>query len=551
MTSVILTAREKKLRYAKPWLTIAYFCIPTVLLMIIQGFYNIIDKTLALQFAAPDAMKDPFYVDAYNALNHFTGSQIVTEIPLKEMQSYINIATQYASQTYNLQWAFSVMMGMGTAMNFSLAYGRRNISKMKELSGNGFTSTILFSCITAFGVFCIVYPGWNAVFITSQMGSHYNVITEHLCWTYTIPLLAAAPLMFLSYFFMSMLRSEGKMLWVVIMILSSLLVNCGAGIFFMCVCHLQLSGAMLGTVFAWLVQIIWGLIIVFGVKGSYLKFGWKDILFLKWQNIVAFMKAGLPNFINNAALVITSFALTTLVVQLPNQSYNNGISILQELYSSITPWMTIVLSAGIGLTQGARSIIAYNYGAKKYNRIWQVLKRVSILIIIWFTLMLVVFICFGGLMMQAFAFPKEYVPQYRWWIIINFMTYPCCAFTYIALTLFQGINKSMLGTFTSSLRTFLVILPLIGIGYGVSMATGNPIYFFVFIGLNDLISSCIIVPILVHYWFKYRQKLVDLPDDFRSTSINKETFKDSLEHLSKMEVKAAKETTTAPSKKQS
>jgi len=176
--------------------------------------------------------------------------------------------------------------------------------------------------------------------------------------------------------------------------------------------------------------------------------------------------------------------------------------------------MTLVLSAGIGVTQGARSIIAYNYGAKKNARIWEVLKRVILLIIIWFSLMLIVFILFGKHMMILFAFPPEYAAKYRWWIVLNFMTYPFCSLTYIALTLFQGINRSILATFTSSLRSIVVILPLIGIGYGVSQATGNPIFYYVFIGLNDLISAAIIIPILVYYWKKYHTKLVDEPDPY-------------------------------------
>lgn len=508
--SEVLTGREKKLRFEKPWKTIAYFCVPTVFLMIVQGLYNIVDKSLALSFAAPDLIHDQFYIDAYNRLKNIS----VTEIPLADMRSFINVATQYASQTYNLQWSFSIMIGMGCAMNFSIAYGQRDIPSMRRIAGNGFSLTVLFSIIVAFAIFCIVFPGWNAIFITSQMGKHYNPITESLCWEYSFPMLAAAPMMFLSYYFMSLIRSEGRMKWVIIMILSSLLINAAAAIFFMRVCHLGMSGAMLGTVFSWTVQVIWGFIIVFKTKNSYSKFYWNDLFQIEGKNIANFTKAGLPNFINNAALVVTSYVATSLIVQLPNQEYHNGVAVLQELYSSIVPWMTLVLSAGVGVTQGARSIIAYNYGAKKNARIWEVLKRVSLLIIIWFCLMLIVFIIFGKDMMMLFAFPEKYATKYRWWIVLNFMTYPFCSLTYIALTLFQGINRSFLATFTSSLRSIVVILPLIGIGFGVSQATGNPIFYYVFIGLNDLISAAIIISILVYYWRKYRNKLVDEPDPY-------------------------------------
>ncbi|WP_374697051.1 MATE family efflux transporter [Spiroplasma endosymbiont of Polydrusus formosus] len=508
--SKILTIREKKLRFEKPWKTIAYFCIPTVFIMVIQGLYNIVDKSLALSFATPDLIHDQFYIDAYNRLKNIN----VTEIPLADMRSFINVATQYASQTYNLQWSFSIMIGMGCAMNFSIAYGQRNIPAMRRIAGNGLSVTFLFSMLVSFVVFCIVFPGWNAVFITSQMGKHYNPITESLCWEYSFPMLAAPPMMFLSYYFISLIRSEGQIKWVIIMVLSSLLINAATAIFFMQVCNLGMSGAMLGTVFSWTVQVIWGFIIVFKTKNSYSKFYWSDLFHIEGKNIANFVKAGLPNFINNAALVVTSYVATSLIVQLPNQGEHNGVAVLQEIYSSIVPWMTLILSAGVGVTQGARSIIAYNYGAKNSARIWEILKRVSLLIIIWFSLMLVVFVIFGKYMMMLFALSEETAIKYRWLIVLNFMTYPFCSLTYIALTLFQGINRSFLATFTSSLRSTLVILPLIGIGYGVSRITGNPIFYYVFIGLNDLISALIIIPILVYYWKKYHIKLVDETDPY-------------------------------------
>jgi len=101
-------------------------------------------------------------------------------VPLDQIKIYINVATQYASQTYNLMIAFGVMAAMGCAMTFSYAFGKRDIKKMSELTGNGFSFTLLFSILIAFLVFCLVFPDFHSVLITSQMGSRYNPITEQL-----------------------------------------------------------------------------------------------------------------------------------------------------------------------------------------------------------------------------------------------------------------------------------------------------------------------------------------------------------------------------------
>lgn len=507
----ILTEREKKLRYGKPWITILYFCLPTVLIMLISGFYNIIDKTLALQFAAGDLSHDPFYIDLYNKINNTS----VVFIPLNEMKIFINVATQYATQTYNLLMAFAVMAGMGCAMNFSIAFGERNERKMHEITGNGFSFTFLFSIFISFIVFCLIYPGFNSVFIRAQMGAVYNPITNYLAWEYSYPMLLAAPLMFLSYYFVSLLRSEGRMAWIIVIMVTSILINSAMAIFFMRVAHLKMEGAMLGTVFSWLVQVIWGLIVIFRFKNSYSKFKWKNLIYIKGKNIWLFLKSGLPNFIAGVSFVVVSFVSTALVVNLPNQPIDNNIAVLQELMSSIAPWMGLIFSAGTGISQGARAIIAYNYGAGKNNRIWQILKRSSILLFIWFIFVLIMIIVLADKMMLMFAFPNQYVDQYRWWLVLSFASYPFAAFTLIAFTLYQGINKSFLASFTNSLRAFTVALPMIGLGYLVAILTGNSIFYFLFFGLIDFVSSLILIPVLIHSWIKYRDKLVDLQDNFK------------------------------------
>ncbi|WP_368486049.1 MATE family efflux transporter [Spiroplasma sp. DGKH1] len=512
--SLIMTKNEQKFRYAKPWIAILYFCLPTVLIMVIQGAYNIIDKELALAYATPDLMYDPWYVNQYNIINHLYGVEAVTMIPYNEMRSFINVATQYSMQVNNLILAFSIMIGLGCAMNFSIAYGQRNNQKMKEIAGNGFATTTIFSIMVAFVIFCIIFPQWHAILITSQMGSYYNPITEQLCWSYLYPLLLSTPLMFLSYWFLSMLRSEGKMNWVMMSIVTSVLINCAGSIFFMKVCHLEMVGSMLGTVLSYFVQFGWGIILIFCFKHSNARFNKHDLFFIKWNNVANFMKAGLPNFIISLSFMLTSYVATSLAVLLPNQKYENNIAILQQLIAAINPWITFIISVGFGLTQGARSIIAYNYGAKKYNRIWQVLKRVSLVLIIWFCLIFILIMIFAGDMIKLFAFPAQDAGQYHWWVVIYFMAYPTCSLTFICLTFFQGINKSMMATFTNSLRSVVIALPCLAIGYGISIATGNPIWFFILIGLTDFICAGILIPILWYYWRKYHHQLIDTPDNF-------------------------------------
>lgn len=83
---------------------------------------------------------------------------------------------------------------------------------------------------------------------------------------------------------------------------------------------------------------------------------------------------------------------TILVVHLPGQddvlitvngqkvlATSVGIYICQLVYSTVSPFIVIFISAGVGLAQGATAICAYAFGAKKYKRIERIIFRVAIL----------------------------------------------------------------------------------------------------------------------------------------------------------------------------
>lgn len=73
---------------------------------------------------------------------------------------------------------------------------------------------------------------------------------------------------------------------------------------------------------------------------------------------------------------------TILVVHLPDQdevliivngqkvlATSVGIYICQLVYSTVSPFIVIFTSAGVGLAQGATAICAYAFGAKNINEL--------------------------------------------------------------------------------------------------------------------------------------------------------------------------------------
>jgi len=187
--------------------------------MVVQGLYNILDKSLSLIFVTPNAIKNPLYLQymvgddnhsiLLQSLNNTTGiandhglfiatlkqyfqlnnqqAETVfnyfkienginfadpTNGPLSllnflkdnnisitsaKMKEYINVSTQYTVQSYNIVLSFTQILAIGAGMHYSTEFGKRNKEKLKEIAGNGLTYSFLGSIIIGVVLFALSY----------------------------------------------------------------------------------------------------------------------------------------------------------------------------------------------------------------------------------------------------------------------------------------------------------------------------------------------------------------------------------------------------------
>ncbi len=89
-----------------------------------------------------------------------------------------------------------------------------------------------------------------------------------------------------------------------------------------------------------------------------------------------------------------------------------------------------------------KTIIGYNYGAKKYLRMYQTCWYGLVIISGWLLFTLLLFIALGPQLLMAFAFPADLVDEYRWIAVLMLMSYPCAAISFLGVSLFQGMNNA-------------------------------------------------------------------------------------------------------------
>ncbi|WP_425380475.1 MATE family efflux transporter [Spiroplasma endosymbiont of Stenodema calcarata] len=508
MNKNVFSKTELKLRYDNLWKIIFVFSLPTVLVMAISALYPILDKLIALTFVTPNVHHHQPYLDWYKE-NIKSNDGVLS---YEGAKIFVNLATHFSGQIYNLLFAFAVLVAIGTSITFAIKYGQNNQQQTQSLAGNALTVTILFSLGAAFFVFCLVFPKWDNIMIFIQLSKKGAWITQDLTWRYVFPMLLASPLMFVSYLLLTLLRTDGKGRIAIYIIISSILVNIFFSIIFVKYGNLLSEGTMFGTIISWIFIIFVSLICIYRNKDSYLRFHWKDLIFWRKATVKEIFRLGFSSFVNSLGIVLVSILSSTIVAHLPGQLVEKqqyGLSSFQLFNSAMSPWVALFTAIALGIAQGIKSIIGYNFGAKKYLRMYQTCWYGLVIIGSWLFFVLLLFIGIGPELLMTFAFPSSFVEEYRWTSVLMLMSYPCAAISFMGVSLFQGMNIAKKAVLCSSFRTFIVLPLLMVIGVLIARGvtdgtTKNNIYYFAMLGFNDLISGFIVGIILYLFWHKNR-----------------------------------------------
>lgn len=120
-----------------------------------------------------------------------------------------------------------------------------------------------------------------------------------------------------------------------------------------------------------------------------------------------------------------------------------------------------VVMPSIGLGQGLLPLIGYNYGARKKDRVAELVKKAAISGIIWSVLCWAIIMLFPGLLMGLFnsdsAFLREGIPAARIYFICIFIV----GIQMVPGFFFQGIGRGVPATILSSARHIFFLLPMV------------------------------------------------------------------------------------------
>ena len=430
--------------------------LPIIISMLVQALYNVVDSIYVSQIS----------------------ESAVTALAL-------------AFPIQNLQIGFAVGIGVGVNSILSQALGEKNQEKVNQAAGNGvllaLVASVLFMLFGAFGS-RPYFAVQSDVAETVEGGAVYTSIC---C------LLTAG--VFVQVLCERLLQATGRTIFTMItqgtgaivnIILDPIFIHGGFGIPAM-----GIAGAAAATVIGQWVGAILG--IVLNIKCN------PEIqLSLKClkpnMNVIRpIMTVGIPSIIMNGIGSVMNFGMNQIL-----QGFAETATSVFGIYFKLQSFFFMPL---FGINSATISILAYNYGARKPERIVKTLKIASAAALVLMITGMLVFQLIPDVLLGMFNPSEALLERGRSTLRIISLAFPVAAVCISLGASFQALGDGIYSTITSLGRQLVVLLP---VAYLLSL-TGNVNNVWWAYPIAEIVSG-----LLTLYFFLriYRQKIKPLFD---------------------------------------
>lgn len=372
--------------------------------------------------------------------------------------------------------AFGFMFGHGAGSHISRALGNKEYKKADLFASTGFFWALLCG---------IIIMTFGLIFIKPLMlalGSTQTILPYAI--DYAKFIFIAAPFMTTSCVLNNILRYEGKAKLAMIGLTSGGLINIALDPLFIFTFDLGILGAGLATAISQFISFCL-LFSMFVLHKTQSKISIKNLSkeFSTLKNIII---TGLPSLARQGLN-----SVSTMVLNLQAKAFGDAV-IASMGYVARTS--SLIFCVGLGIGQGFQPVSAFNYGAKKYDRV----KKGSYFTLFFGTAFL------GLISLLCFIFAPQVIGIFRKDVEViavgaEALRIYCVALLFfpisvVATMLFQSLGKSTPALVLSCLQSGLIFIPLcltlpsfIGV-LGIELSQPLAYFFSAFVSLPWMIK---------------------------------------------------------------
>ena len=392
---------------------LAGMAVPMMISMLVQALYNIVDSVFVSRLSE----------NAFNAVG--------LAFPLQSLM---------------------IAVGAGTAVGINALLSRSLGEKKQEMADRAAGAGIFLLPICSYLVFAFIGLFLSRPFFVAQAKAVPEIVEYGV--QYTRICLGLSVGIFSQFCFERLLQSTGRTVHTMItqsigaiinIILDPILIHGWFGLPAM-----GIAGAAIATVIG---QWVSGIMVnIFNLKFNPEVQLHKKYLPLEGKTVAAILTVGIPSIVMNGIGSVMNFGINQIL-----QGFAETATGVFGVYFKLQSFFFMPL---FGLTNATISIIAYNYGARKPQRITKTLKISCTAALCIMTAGLLVFQFFPDLLLGLFNPSQAFLEIGRVALRTISWSFPIAAICIALGASFQALGNGIYSTIVSLCRQLVVLLPV-------------------------------------------------------------------------------------------
>lgn len=386
------------------------YAVPAIIAMTASSLYNMVDSIFIGQGVGPYAI-----------------SGLALTFPLM-----------------NLAAAFGTLVGVGASTLLSVLLGQRNYDVARRVLGNvvilNLAIGLLFTVVALIFLDPILY-----FFGASEQTIGY-------ARDYMVIILSGNAFSHLYFGLNSMMRSSGHPKLAMTATILTVLLNAALDPLFIFVFGMGIRGAAIATILAQLVSLGW-LIYRFTDRRELIHFEHR-IFRLDWRIARESLAIGMAPFLMN-------FVSCFIVIFLNQSLKKYGGDLAIGAYGIVNRVAFLFLMICLGLTQGMQPIAGYNFGARQYDRVKEVLWKTMGLAVAVMTAGFLVCELFPDPVVSIFTRDEELIGHASRGLRTVMLSFPLVGVQVVISNFFQSLGFAGKSIFLSLSRQLIFLLPLL------------------------------------------------------------------------------------------
>ncbi len=338
------------------------------------------------------------------------------------------------------------LIGIGGGSLISRMLGSNRPEEAKRVSSFGFWTGIAMSLVYSIIVLLFMDP------FLQLLGSSENTMAFCRDYTFWVVVVGGVPTAISSYL-AHFLRSEGCARQSSFGIAGGGILNMVLDPIFIFPFNMGVKGAAIATMLSNVATMVYFLLVIYRMRDRTVLSMSPKNFHLPWSYIKQVLSVGFPAAISTLLVCISNMVINKL-----SASYSD---IALAAFGIVKKIDMIPMSVSMGLSQGMLPLIAYNYAAKKYDRMHAVSNTGRLWAIGFSALCIGVFQLIPSFLVRIFIRDPDTIILGTKFLRIACLAVPVMQMNFLLNTTFQAMGKGTQSLILSICRQGLINIPLL------------------------------------------------------------------------------------------